>query len=1089
MNVGTLYHVQAQSGGALWDVRPIADRRVRAFPVRVPRFPMRSLLAGLLLCVAAGAFAPAGAQDAGPRFRRLGLADGLSQSTVLVTLRSRDGRMWIGTEDGLNRSDGYRVTVFKHDPVDAGTLSDSYVTALHEDRRGRLWVGTSDGGLNRLDPATGRAVAFRADESRADALPHDRVTGLAEDAAGRLWIATRGDGLVRLDHAAGAGAPTGPARARFTVYRHADGDASSLPGDDLLGLTTDAAGTVWVGAFGGGLGRLDPATGRVTSYRHDDADPASLPSDMVSAVLRDRRGAVWVGFWGAGLARLPADDANRTDGRARFEAIVPDATDPRSLTDGFVRSLYETPDASATVWVGTASGGAALFSPHAAAFRHVRRVPGHARPLADDYVRAFALAPDGRLWVGTRSGLCAEATPGTAAAGFDCTAPSETPDFYVRALASDADGTLWIGGPDALYRRAPSGAMTRFAPGPDGGDASAHRVYAVLAGRDGLLWVGARSGLWAFDRATSRFVRHLEHDPEDPASLADSETFALAETPDGALWIGTARGLHRLDRATGRLRAYRPRVGHPESLAHDRVLGVTVTRDGRLWASTVAGLCRLDDAEAGRFTRVGARQGLADDLVYAAVEDASGHLWISGNRGLARLDVGTGRVRRYTARDGLQSDEFNQGAASALPDGSLAFGGVAGYTRFRPEALGAAPPAPPLVLTGVRVLDRARAFAPGQPVRIGPGETVVAFEWAALEFVQPEAVRYRYRLDGFDRAWRGGSSARTATFTNLAGGRYTLRVQAANADGRWGESLAVPLVVTPPWWATGWARLAGLLLAVGMGVAWHRTRMRAVERRRDEATEVARRLADAREAERRHLARELHDGPMQDLLTANLRLGVLAQGGEPVEPATIGEVQGALGQVRRQLRDTCGALRPPSLGPFGLGAALRAHAEAVARAHPDVRVEADVADDGQALPEAVRLGLFRIAQEAVANAVRHAAPSRVGVRLSLGGGEVRLTVEDDGRGFRAPARFVTLARAGHYGLLGMAERAAALGATLTVDTAPGDGTRVTVRVAAPTPEELPASLPDTTAVPAEAPRRDGPVARRVPRRAPRADRP
>ena len=1075
-----------------------------------------TVLLVVLAALAAGA-GSAAAQDAGPRFRRLSLADGLSQSSVLATLRDHRGVMWVGTEDGLNRLDGTRVTVFKHDPVDAGSLSDSYVTALLEDRRGRLWVGTSDGGLNRLDPVTGRAVAFRHDPEQPASLPHDRVTGLAEDAAGRLWIATRGgglarlalygpdersgrfdrfapdttragtqpslnlwtlaldragrlwiatrgDGLVRLDDAAGAGGPTGPLRARFAVYRHDPSDPSSLPGDDLLGLDADASGCLWVGAFGGGLGRLDPGASSFVTYRHDLSDPASLPSDAISAVLRDRRGTVWVGTWGAGLARLPSRDASRLDGRARFERIVPDPTDGRSLPDGYVRSLAEMPDAAGLVWVGTVTGGAAIYRPSAAPFRHVRRMPGHAAPLADDYVRAFAETPDGRLWVGTRAGLCAEATPGTAAQGFACIgtpgSSGAPPDgLYVRALAADADGTLWVGGPDALYARSPGGGtLRRYAPADDGGDGSAHRVYALHIGRDGLLWVGAKSGLWGYDRATGQFVRHLTHDAADDESLSDDEVFALAETPDGALWAGTARGLNRIDRETGRVRRYRPRVGDARSLAHDRVLGLTVTRGGRLWASTVAGLCRLDDAARGRFTRVGVRQGLADDLAYAALEDAQGRLWVSSNRGLNRLDPTSGAVRQFSTGDGLQSDEFNQGAAFRTAVGDLAFGGVAGYSRFRPTAFRSVPPAPPLALTGIRVMDRPRrvgaALAAGQPVRIGPGENVIAFDFAALEYGRPDAVRYRYRLDGFENGWRDARQSRTASFTNLAGGRYTFRVQAADADGRWGApGLAVPLVVTPPWWAMGWARVLGVLLALGLGLAWHRARIRDVERRRDEAAEVSRRLADAREAERLHLARELHDGPMQDLLSVNLRLSALAP-----DDAALDDVKAGLAGVRRQLRDTCGALRPPGLGPFGLGAALRAHADALGRAHPDVHVVADVDDDGQALPEPVRLGLFRIAQEALRNALRHAAPSVVTVRLWLGGDAARLEVEDDGRGFTPPARFVALAREGHYGLLGMAERASALGARLDVGSAPGLGT--TIRVTVPTgPEASGASAP------------------------------
>ena len=1063
-------------------------------------------LALLALVLAATARAPARAQAPTARFRTVSLDAGLSQSTVMAVLRDRAGYLWLGTEDGLNRSDGYAVTTFRHRPGVASSLSDSYVLALHQDRRGRLWVGTSDGGLNVRDPATGRFRAFRA-TGAAGALPHDRVTALAEDASGHLWVGTRGGGLARLA-LYGPGEPSGrfeafradSARAeslpsdevwtlaldargrlwvgtrggglawtptrrpgRFTRYAHDARDAHSLPSDEVLAVAPDAAGAVWVGTFGGGVARLDPASGVATRL------PAgALPSPAVSALRLDRRGDLWIGMFGAGVARLRPAAGRPTAGRVAVYAH--DATDPHSLPDDYVRALYETPDASGLVWVGTTSGGAAAFNPATDRFQHVRATPGG---LPSDYVRAFAEDVSGALWVGTRDGLCRERAPGSAGApgGWRCYGPADGLALpYIRALATDRAGTLWVGAADGLYGF--DGArFTRYPHEPGAaGDGTANVIYALAEGAPGTLWVGTQSGLRAFDTATRRFTRHVAAVPDDPSTLSAPDVIALALGPDGALWAGTTNGLNRVDVRTGRVRRYVPDADDAGALSDGRVFALLVQADGtpggRVWAGTSAGLNRLDDAAAGRFTCWAEAEGLANGVVYGVLEDARSRLWLSTNRGLIRFDPAASRaghaaVRTWDESDGLQAAEFNQNAAFRTRSGDLLFGGIAGYNRFRPGGLAANGHRPPVVLTAFRIFDRAvdaaRMLAERGALRVGPGEAFVSFEFAALDFANPARNRYQYRLDGLDDAWHDAGTRRFVSYTNLDGGRYTFRVRGSNNDGLWSrDGLAVPLVVVPPVWARWWFRLAAglaLLGAVGAGV-WGvaRRRLRAAARRRDEAAEVQRRLGEAREAERRRLARDLHDGPIQDLLSANLQLSVAAQAlAAEASRSDLAAAQATLSQVGGALRAVCGELRPPALGPFGVGAALRSHVRGLADAHPGVVFTTTLDADGQALPEDVRLGLFRIAQEALANAVRHAAPQHVHVAFALDAEAATLSVRDDGAGFAVPARPLEGARGGHYGLLGMHERAAQLGTALGVSSAPGRGTtvRVVVRPAVP----------------------------------------
>jgi ligand-binding sensor domain-containing protein/signal transduction histidine kinase len=992
----------------------------------------------------------------------------------MATLQDRRGYVWVGTEDGLGRYDGYGFETFRHDPADPRSLSDNYIIALHESRDGTLWVGTSDGGLNRFD-GTG-FESFRHSPDEPTSLPHDRVTSIAEDASGALWVGTRGGGLARLDAETQTFArfrhdstdvrslpsdqvwalltdsrgrlwvgTRGGGLARldgdgFVRYRHDPTDDASLPGNDVLDLYEGDDGSIWIATFGHGLARLDPDTGTARTYRHDPDDPDSLPSEGVVAVHQDRAGDVWAGTWGGGLGRLDPSTG-------RVTRYAHDPADAGSLGDVYVRSLYESPQG--LLWVGTVSAGLSVRSPARERFHHVRHADGDEGSLIANYVRAFAEDAEGALWVGTRDGLSrlrdgrfehvtADGGPGALSAS------------YVRALLSDSRGTLWVGTATGLNRREPDGRFTRFLHNPEAaadGDPNVHRVYVILEARDGLLWVGTRDGLHAFDREREAFVRHLRHDPERPNSLPDNEVISLAEGDDGVLWVGTTGGLLRLD--GDRARRYVHDPSDPHSLSNDRVFSLFPAEDGGVWVGTNSGLGRLDLA-TGRFRHITTRDGLPNDLIYGILSDETGRLWLSTNKGLARLDTTSGEVRTYDASDGLQSNEFNQGAYFRARNGDLLFGGINGYNRFAPGAIVDNPHVPPVVLTAFRIFDRPMPI-PHDEIRLGHEDDFFALEFAALDYANPARNQYQYRLEGFESEWQDAGTRRYVSYSNLDGGRYTFRVRGSNSDGVWNEAgLAVPLTVVPPYWETGWFRLAlalgVLLLGFGTAWVWQRGRLQIVERSRAQIAEAQRRLSEGREQERLHLARELHDGPVQDLYTAKLRLSLAAEAADL--NGELRPVEEALGRVNAALRGICGELRPPALGPFGLAAALRSHAEALRTAYPDLSFELHLAADGQRLPETVRLALFRIAQEALSNAARHGRARTVEVVFTVDAEEAVLEVRDDGRGFSVPPRPLDDARAGRFGLLGMTERAEALGGRLVVTSSPGRGTTVTARVPA-----------------------------------------
>ena len=1050
----------------------------------------------LIVFVLGGAAAATAAQPNTVPFKRITLEDGLSQSAVYAMAQDRWGFMWFGTQDGLNRYDGYRFTVFQHDAQDAHSISANWVATLHTDQDDALWVGTHGGGLNRYDPETGHFTAYRHHPDDPNSLAHDIISVIHEDGEGHLWIGTYG-GLSHFD----------PGTGLFRTYRHDPEDPKSLPHNRVLALAEDAVGTLWVGTDGGGLDRLDPATGDFTAARLDPAEALYRRDDVVLALYRDRAGVLWIGTVGGALNRFdPVAGA--------YRSYRHDPADPNSLSPGRVLSIHE--DAQGRLWIGTDGGGLSRLDAATGDFTRIRHVPADLYSLSNDVVSAIYADRAGTLWVGTQGGGLNKKTrflPYRHQPGDPFSLPNNAPMAFVQAqdgtlwvgtdggglsrldpttgrfttythsrtdpnslshnrvldVAEDRDGTLWITTANGLDRLDPEASgeaaatvrFTHFRHDPeDSISLSNNRVffYYQPPSNPDRPWVGTWNGLNRFDPVTGRFQTY-RHDPADPRSLSNNRVISIHEDKAGLLWVGTfGGGLNRFDPQTGRFTAFKHDPADPRSLSHDIVASIHEDAAGTLWVSTGQGLNRFDP-ETASFTRFTQRDGLPNNTIYGILEDRRGGLWMSTNKGLSHLDPATETFVNYDVGDGLQSNEFSQGSYYKSASGEFFFGGINGFNRFHPDSLLGGTP-PPVMLTSFSTGREAEGSLPAgaQTVTL-KRENTFSFEFAALDFANPAKNRYAFKLDGFDTDWNyREADRRFAVYSNLAGGAYTLRVKAANADGLWNDAgVALTITVVPPFWQTWWFRLLAAAALLGMlgsvAYAWHRVRIRRVERMRDERAEIQRRLTESREAERLFLAQELHDGAVQDLYGVRFNLemlsGVLADGPD-AEPLDQGKDM--VQEVIKKLRIICGDLRPPALAPFGLERAIRSHAEQFEETHAGLAVALTLTPDGQRLPETMRLALYRVYQEAMNNIIKHAQAQQVHVRLDLDADTVTLEIRDDGRGFVLPERWIELGRQEHYGLLGIAERVDALEGRLEVRSAPEQGT--TVRVTAPLPAPM-----------------------------------
>jgi diguanylate cyclase (GGDEF)-like protein len=825
----------------------------------------------LVLCLWLPGLAVAQTRPGLVGFQRLAMPDDVPAHLGTALAQDAQGFLWIGTQDGLVRHDGYGFRVYRPRPGDAASLSGSYVRALHVARDGRLWVGSISGGLSVLDPRTDGWRQFRHRDGDAASLAHDRVESIAEDRDGALWIATD-DGLDRLDAASGAirhhrltsnqlravlvdrqgvlwvGGRGGLHRWRGEAEGFAAVAAEELAGQHVTRLFEDSRGRLWIGTAAHGLAVLDPAAGRLLKRWPPAAPGSAAAGDLLShywvyGIAEGAGGEIWVATFGGGVDVIDAASLRLVD-RLRHDAGQP-------ATVGNDRIGAVLADRSGLMWVASWGGGLARHDPSTRGFLKLRHRVGDAdTPSHPAIVRALELA-DGRLWLGTNgNGIDVLDADGHRIDGLrpDAGKPDALADGSITCLAQGPDGSAWVATLDGSLHRQRKGrrGFKRLgtAQGLPGGP-----IRALVFDRAGALWAGSLNGLARI--APDGAVTAYRHRADDPATLAGRSVESLAFAADGRLWVGTDNGLSLFDPATGRAQRIQRDPARADGLPNNWVPDLLMARDGRLWVATPDGVAILQsfDGRTARFDVLNRRLELPGSPTESLLEDADGQVWL-GSR--ARVDPQRWRVQRFDAAEGNEFRSLFIASRVLTRDGRLLFGSPEGLLVVKPRELRSWNYAPPLRASAISVDGEAVPGAAAlQSLTLAPGERSLRVEFAALDFSAPQKLAYRYRLEGFDRDWNAtGAGQRLAAYTGLPPGRYRLLVQGSNRAGAWSEPpWALDLRVQPALHQTWWARGAATLLALLAVVAVFRLRLRALRRRGAELERVvAQRTADLQAA-------------------------------------------------------------------------------------------------------------------------------------------------------------------------------------------------------------------------------------------------
>ncbi|MEM1095906.1 MAG: two-component regulator propeller domain-containing protein [Bacteroidota bacterium] len=1050
------------------------------------------LLLGLLLLTLA---APATAQPTEPlRFAHYGLAEGLSHPSVTHIHRDRRGYVWVSTMDGLNRFDGIRFETFYADPSDSTALADNVVHGMVEDEAGILWIGTRNGGLSRYDWRTDTFTTFRADPSNPFALPHNNISATHLDQRGYLWIGTEGGACVfdratarchriqfqgddRLnagyitalfeaaDGQAWAGSITGLYRINTApMYRAlAAGDAAAVPvlaravslqpsgrprPEPSVLSVFEHGGVFWVGTDADGIYRFDPG-----QERAEVLPDRRLRQAHVSRFAADGNTLYFAtGYNGLGIHDL---ETNQT----RLVPYQPDL--PDGLSHERISNVYV--DHDKTLWVGTWGGGLNRLRP-ASLFAHYDADDG----LVNEFMWTLAEDPTGAVWAGTIDGLF-RFTNLDAGASIVWADEEERMlrDSEVRVVHPGRTA-VWIGtqrsGIHALPNDELGNASFRFRdsfhrPG-DATSLSSNLIRALLEDQRGWLWAATDSAgvclaqdperILADDDATWRCLRHT---PDQPGGLQSDNYRTVFEDAAGDIWLGTATaGAHRLrtsawdgsDWATLTIDHIGYTPGDPASMPHPNVQSIEQDETGRYWFATFGGgLASWDDATQ-QLTRYRRAEGLPNETVYGVVDDRHGHLWLPTNNGLARLTLADGFIETFTPSDGVQAREFNSGAFHRGSSGRIYVGGINGFNVFDPAQIEREGTVPEVRLTRILLheqpLDLGRAPSLLHELVLDHKSNFLTFEYVAPAYEQAAHMAYTYQMLEDAPVQAGGS--RVARYPDLAPGRYTLQVEAYDRTAPMQRSrLTLPITIRPPWWATPWfyaLSITVLLAGIVGGVRYVSVRQ---WKARVRALETEKRLQDERE----RISRDLHDHVGAQLTGLASGLDLVQRYTARNEPhkgeELIHFLRGEARQTMSQLRSTIYALQHTEVDSASFADQLRRYVGDQSRYIGETQLT--FAYDGShphTLSPTAMLHLFRIAQEAIQNAIKHAGAQQIAVKLVTAPAALSLSVTDDGAFKPSAAGGDGLSG---YGLENMRTRAEAIGAAFQLEGSDA-GTRVQV---------------------------------------------
>jgi signal transduction histidine kinase/ligand-binding sensor domain-containing protein len=785
--------------------------------------------------------------------------------------------MWFGTNEGLNKYDGYNFTVYKNNPKDTNSISNNAIQSIYEAKSGNLWIGTENGlnlynrnndqftykiklsrsiitdfleledgrvfmttrsdGLYLYDPKNDSVSSFLYDENDKFSLSSNGLNSILMDHNGNIWIGTS-DGLNLSD----------TLNYEFISLKNDKKDKNTIFNNNIRTLYQDSKNRIWVGT-NTGLSLLKYKKGApekcvFINYKHNPSNKESISDGAVLALTEDKYGRLWIGIESRGLDIIDLNTFEENN--CVFHHYRYNPNDNTSLSYNSVYSIYK--DRNGSIWLGTFGDGIDIYNKLIKNFTHYKQELNNPNSLSNNFVNSF-FEEDDHLWIGTSGGLNLFDKKKKIFKYFvhDPNNNKSIGSNSVRVIKRDSKKNLWIGtwgGGLNLYN-SKNNTFTRFKHDPnDNKSIGANNVFAIIEDRDGTLWIGTMGGgLNLFDYKSKTFKKYVNA-ADDEHTITDDWVRTLFENSYGEIWLSSSHTVELFDKKSERFIHFPHDRKNPKSISYDGANMFFEDSKKNLWIGTVGGL-NVFHREDSTFSYYQQEDGLPNNQINGILEDDHGNLWISTNKGISKFINGINHpenpvFKNYDASDGLRVDEFRPRAFCKSKDGTMYFGGKNGFNAFHPDSIKENPHKPPVVITkfllfnknvpiGTKDSPLKKHISLLKEIILPYKHSVITFEYAALNFVSPEKNQYAFILEGFDKEWHYVGSKREATYTNLNPGTYTFRVKGSNNDGVWNEEgTSLKIIITPPFWKTIWFRLIIIILVMLAVYGIHFIRVRNI---------------------------------------------------------------------------------------------------------------------------------------------------------------------------------------------------------------------------------------------------------------------
>ncbi len=990
------------------------------------------------------------AQESQIQFQHLSVADGLSDNNVTSFAQDKYGFIWIGTLDGLNRYDGYRVEIFTHESKNSSSLSSDNINCLYTDSKDNLWIGT-DNGLSKFNFNNHSFYNFKHDPANLNSLPSNLIRKITEDKNGLLWIATN-QGLCCFD----------VNKKKFLNFVP-QANGNSVSSKNIKDIARDAEGNIWI-STANGLNKLNPST---LLFRSSFPKLNNITSaNSMGKIAVDRENKLWISIDNQVNYFNPASDKN--------EGVFNLNPKPYGHSSLYLRDILV--DASLEVWIAAAPIGCGYWMSGSDSFRFIKYDPFLNSSILSNAVRSLFQDRDGIIYMGSDKGVD-RFNPSVRKFNLWRSFDPVSPRKWVRAFCEDNDKRLWVATLNGIfifdrvrntvisYSNIPNNATSLIE----------NSVRSICLDKNGIMWVGTANGLARFDEHTNTFKTYLRENTNN--TLPGNFIWSIITDHAGNLWVATNYGLCRYNyetddfinftgdsskaimngpvtsiyedadynlwlstlSATGSLIRYTPSIGkltswkyseeESASVGGNIVYSITQGTDGVMWFGTSGGLSRYNKS-GNSFTTFTTKDGLPNNHVAQLLFDHKKNLWMATDNGLCVMDSTQKHFKKFDVGDGLQGKEFNLQSGYITYDGYFCFAGYDGFNMFKPDSIRLNLKPPPIIIRSVKIFDeylnQDSLIFSNKPLHVSYAQNFFTFEFAALNYDHPEKNQYACQLEGFDKKKIFLGKSRTISYTNVPPGNYTLKVMASNNDGVWNyKGLSWKVIISPPFWRTWWfyfLLIGALFFSLYTLYKSRINKILAIEKMRSS------------------IARDLHDDVGSTLSSIRM-VSALARKKLRSDPAKTEELLEKITESSERMtgnmQDIVWAVNPEHDNFESMISRMQ---EFAAQSFESKNIElffsADEKIKSLKIPLTHRRDLFMIYKEAINNLSKYSCAKHGWITLSKDHDIFCLTIKDDGNGFEE-----NNTRPGN-GFRNMRERTKKIKGKISISSVRGVGTEV-----------------------------------------------